>query len=177
MWLPSIKGYSSPVNITEVYSRGTETKTELAFTKKDILLKLIINTSYVLSTYQKASGENDNSVGRQLIFTPRYNGQASVLMKYKNLNLLFNNSYTGYRFISSDNTSWLYPYYIANIKCAYNYSFSTINMEVFCSINNVFNKNYVVVPNMPMPLRNYEVGLSMNYYKPKKKIENQLPIN
>ncbi|MBI3518835.1 MAG: TonB-dependent receptor [Bacteroidetes bacterium] len=177
IWLPTPNGYPTPKNITEIYSRGTETKTELAFSKKDILLKLIINTSYVLSTYQKPSGENDNSVGRQLIFTPRYTGQGSVLMRYKNLNILLNNNYTGYRFTSSDNSSWLYPYYIANLKCSYSYSFSTIHMELFCSINNLFNKNYVVVQNMPMPLRNYEAGLSMNYYKPKKKNESLLPIN
>jgi hypothetical protein len=41
-------------------------------------------------------------------------------------------------------------------------------MELFCSINNLLNKNYVVVQNTPMPLRNYEVGLCMNYHKKKK---------
>ncbi len=177
MWLPTTQGYPKPMNIAEVYSRGTETKTEFSFIKNDVLLKLIINTSYVLSTYQKSTGENDKSEGRQLIFTPRYSGQAAAMIKYKSINLLFNNNYTGYRFISSDNSSWLYPYYIANLKCAYSYSFSSITMEIFGSINNLFNKNYVVVPNMPMPLRNYEVGLSMNYYKIKKKKEDQFPIN
>lgn len=177
IWLPTENSYWSPKNIAEVYSRGTETKTELAFSKKDISLKLIINTSYVLSTNQKISGENDNSVGRQIIFTPRYNGQGTFLISYKNINLLFNNNYTGYRFTSTDNTSWLSPYYIANLKCSYGYSFSTTHIEVFGSINNIFNKNYVVIANNPMPLRNYELGLSMNYHKKKKNSENQIPIN
>lgn len=168
IWLPTNNTYWSPRNIAEVYSRGTETKTELSYAKKDLLLKIIINTSYVLSTNQVKINENDNSVGKQLIYTPRYSGQASFLMKCKNISLLFNNNYTGYRFTSTDNTSWLNPYYIANLKCSYSYSFSTINMELFCSINNVFNKNYVVVSNRPMPLRNYEAGLCMNYHKLKK---------
>jgi iron complex outermembrane receptor protein len=153
-----------------VYSRGTETKTELSYTKKDIFIKIIVNTSYVLSTNQKATSENDNSVGRQLIFTPRYNGQGTLTMGYKNINILFNNNYTGYRFTSTDNTSWVNPYYIANFRCSYNYSFSTINSELFFNINNLFNKNYVVIPNRPMPMRNYEIGISLKYNK-KKKVE------
>ena len=168
IWLPSEKSYWTPKNIAEVYSRGTETKTELTYLKKDVLIKLTINTAYVLSTNQKNTSENDNSVGRQLIYTPRYNGQATFLIKYKNMSILYNNNYTGYRFTTTDNTSWLNPYYIANVKCSYNYSFSTVNMELFCSINNLLNKNYVVVQNTPMPLRNYEVGLCMNYHKKKK---------
>lgn len=172
IWLPSEKSYWTPKNITEVYSRGTETKTELTYLKKDVQLKLIIHTAYVLSNNQKNTSENDNSVGRQLIYTPRYNGQASILVNYKNINLLFNNNYTGYRFTTTDNSSWLSPYYIANVKCSYNYSFSTVNMELFCSINNLLNKSYVIVQNTPMPLRNYEVGLCMNYHKKKKTISN-----
>lgn len=176
-WLPSDKGYVSPRNIAEVFSRGTETKTELNYLHKDLFAKLIINTSYVLSTYSKNAQENDNSIGRQLIFTPRYTGQASISVNYKKLNILFNQNYTGYRFTSSDNTTWLYPYYISNLKCGYQYGFSSVNMEIFGSINNLFNKNYVVMANNPMPLRNYEIGLSMNYHKQKKKPENQIPFN
>ena len=169
IWLPpSETSYWMPKNITEVYSRGTETKTELTYLKKDFLIKLIVNTAYVLSTNQKSQGENDNSAGRQLTYTPRYNGQATLLLNYKNINLLFNNNYTGYRFTTTDNTSWINPYYIANLKCSYSYSFSTVNMQLFGSINNLFNKNYVVIQNTPMPLRNYEVGVSMNYHKKKK---------
>ncbi|MES2566427.1 MAG: TonB-dependent receptor [Bacteroidota bacterium] len=172
-WLPSDKGYVSPRNIAEVYSRGTETKTEMSYMNKDFLAKLIINTSYVLSTYSKNEQENDNSIGRQLIFTPRYTGQGSILINYKKMSVLFNQNYTGYRFTSSDNTSWLNPYYIANLKCGYQYTFGNVNMEIFGSINNLFNKNYLVIANNPMPLRNYEIGLTMNYHKQKKKTENK----
>lgn len=168
IWLPGGQGYVVPKNIAEVYSRGAETKTELSYSKKELLIKITINTSYVLSTNQKATSENDNSVGRQLIFTPRYNGQGTLLIKYQNINLLFNNNYTGYRYTSTDNTSWVNPYYIANFRCSYNYSYSSINSELFFNINNLFNKNYSIIPNNPMPLRNYEFGICLKYQKSKK---------
>lgn len=174
IWLPTPYGYSASRNIPEVYSRGAETKTELTYSKKEVILKLIIHTSYVLSTNQKNNSDNDNSEGRQIIFTPRYNGQGTLLVGYKNLNLLFNNNYTGYRFTSTDNSNWLYPYYISNLRCSYSYAFSSVNMELFYNINNLFNKNYAVVPNYPMPLRNNEIGVSMNYHKKKKQKEESL---
>ena len=168
IWLPTDNAFWSPKNIAEVYSRGTETKTELRYNKKDFKIKLILNTSYVLSSNEKSKNENDNSVGKQLIYTPRYTGQGSISMSYKKLSFIFNNTYTGYRFTATDNSNWLSPYYIANIKCSYPYSFNKINMELFCAINNLFNKNYTVVLNRLMPLRNYEIGLSINYHKIKK---------
>lgn len=177
IWLPSGNSYFSPKNITEVYSRGTETRTDVTYSKKDFLIKIIINTSYVLSTNTRNNSENDNSEGRQLIFTPRYNGQGSLMMGYKNFHMIFNNSYTGYRFTASDNTVWLNPYYIANLKCAYSVSYNAVNIELFCNINNLFNKNYVVISNNPMPLRNYEAGLCLNYHKPKNKIKTENLIN
>lgn len=168
MWLPNSNGYSSPINIAEVYSRGTETKTELAYYKKDFKIKLQINTSYVLSTTTKNNNENDNSIGRQLIYTPRYSGQGNLHVYYKGFSLLFNQSYTGYRFTANDNTSWLNPYYLSNLRIAYKYSFSKIASELFFNINNVFNKNYMVIANMPMALRSFEVGLTLQYNQHKK---------
>ena len=173
IWLPSEKGYFSPRNIAEVYSRGTETKTELSYIKHNLKLKLIVNTSYVLSTSEKAISENDNSQGRQIIYTPRYSGQASILLTYKNAALLFNQTYTGYRFTSTDNSSWLNPYYLANIKASFHHSVNSVRFEFFGSINNLFNKNYVVVANRPMPLRNFEAGLSLQYSKKNKSINNK----
>ncbi len=172
IWLQTPKGYFSPKNIAEVYSRGTDTKTELTYTHQQFIAKLIVNTSYVLSTSEKAISENDNSVNRQLVYTPRYTGQATLLLNYKNLNVLFNQNYTGYRFTSTDNTSWLNPYYIANVKAAYHYSFKSVMIELFGSINNLFNKNYMVVVSKPMPLRNYEAGITLQYNKKNKSNTN-----
>lgn len=173
IWLPNGNSNWTPKNIAKVYSRGTETKTELSYSKKEISIKILLNSSYVLSTNQQATSENDNSIGRQLLFTPRYTGQGSLMLSYKTMNILFGNNYTGYRFTSSDNSSWLNPYYVANLRAGFRQSFSSMNIEFFGNINNLFNKNYVVLNNYPMPLRNYEIGMTINYHKQKAKT-NQL---
>ncbi len=171
IWLPSANGNFSPKNIAEVYSRGTETKTEIKFAGKNVKLKLIMNTTYVLSTNQKATSENDNSVGRQIIYSPRYGGQATAVLTYKTISFMINQTHTGYRFTSTDNTSWLNPYYLLNLKCEYIKTLGSIKLKMFGSINNVLNKSYTVVSGRPMPLRNFEAGLSFQYHKPNRKIK------
>lgn len=175
LWLPTSMGYPSPVNIAEVYSRGTETKTELAYRNKEWLIRLSVFTAYTLSTNQKAAGENDNSKGRQLVYTPRYTGQASLTLCYKEIRLLFNSNYTGYRFTSTDNSSWLEPYYLANLKLSWAYQYTNFKGEFFGSINNLFNKDYMVVQNVPMAMRNYEAGITLQYHKKSKSITPNNP--
>ena len=170
IWLPVAGGANfSPRNINEVYSRGTETNIEWLYVKNNFRSKLIINTAYVLATNLKSKNENDNSIDRQLIYTPRYTGQCTYILTYKEISILINQTYTGYRFTSTDNTSWLNPYYLCNIRANYSYLHKNTKYNFFGNINNVFNQNYMIVSNRPMPLRNFEVGLSINYYKPKTK--------
>lgn len=170
IWLPLAGGANfTPRNINEVYSRGTETNIEWLFVKNNFRSKFILNTSYVLATNLKSKNENDNSVGRQLIYTPRYSGQCTYILSYKETSLIINQTYTGYRFTSTDNTSWLNPYYLFNIRVSYAYTHKNTKYSFFGNINNAFNKNYMIVSNRPMPLRNFEAGLSINYHKPKTK--------
>lgn len=168
IWLPTASAYFSPRNVAEVYSRGTESRTEISYRQKDFSVKLGVSTSYVLSTNEAPTNENDNAIGRQLIYTPRYTGQSTLTCMYKDLTFLFTQSYTGYRFTSTDNTTWLHPYYLANARLAYKYSFQRVMVEFFAGVYNIFDKNYMAVANRPMPLRNYEAGLTLHYFKKTK---------
>lgn len=175
IWLPSNSSINwSPINILKVHSRGTETHTELTYHKKSFFTKIILNTAYTLSTNKAISGANDNSLNRQLIYTPRYNGNATLALGYKKINFLINQTYTGYRFIASDNTAWLYPYYLTNLKINYAFTTKQTTVNLFASVSNALNKNYQVVSNAPMPMRNYEIGIAINY---NTIIKNKKPNN
>ncbi|HYG50148.1 MAG TPA: TonB-dependent receptor [Flavobacteriales bacterium] len=68
MWQPR-NGYWTPQNLLAVWSRGNETEMRFEFGKKiKYHSKWLFN--YTLSTQEKSSLENDNSIGRQLIYTP-----------------------------------------------------------------------------------------------------------
>ena len=169
IWLPNDNGYWTPKNLLQVHSRGIETKTTFSYLNDKLFLKLDLNTNYILSTNTKNVNLNDNSSGKQLIYSPRYAGYATFLLQYKKITFYYNYNYTGYRFTSTDNTSWLMPYQISNLKVSTFFDFTKTKFIIFASCNNLLNKNYVVVSNSPMPLRNFEIGLSFQFTKKNEK--------
>lgn len=162
LWLPN-NNYSSPMNIQEVWSRGTESNWEITYSKNKFKTQLKFISGYVLSTVKKNALENDNTIGRQLIYTPRYNLNSSISITYNKLLISYFQNYVGYRFTSSDNSTWLDPYHYSTIRFMYSYSFQKIYLGVFSNLNNVLNKQFEIIANRPMPLRNMEIGITLNY--------------
>ncbi len=170
LWLPGANGNPSPKNIQQVFSRGTETNFKLSYEIKHFKIGIQILTHYCLSTIQQQNQEFNNSLNKQLIYTPRYTGNLNGFIILNKLSLYITNQYVGYRFTSSDNTSWLNPYYISSIKL--NYLIDTKNntlVNLFICSQNAFNYNYQIVENRPMPLRYFEFGLNLTFNKTNNK--------
>ena len=167
-WVPGPGGNPSPINLLKVYSRGTETSSFISYKYDKLKCKIGFNSAYVLSTSTESNLENDASVNKQLIYTPRYNYGGSFSFSLDKFNFSYYHNYIGYRFTTSDNTSWLKPYQYANLKVGYGYGFQKLNVSVAFHVNNLYNSSYVVIAQRPMPLRNYEVSLTLTYHKPPK---------
>lgn len=167
-WVPGANGNTTPRNIFEVYSRGVETSGSIYYSYRQLKLKAGFNTSYVLSTTANSGLFNDGSLDKQLIYTPRYNYGAQLTCSYLSLHLLYFYNYIGYRFTTSDNLSWLKPYQVSNIKLSYTLSVSRVSVNLGFQVNNLFNASYQVVAQRPMPLRSYEVSITLMHHKPNK---------
>ncbi len=167
-WVPGAGGNPTPINLMKVYSRGTETSSRVSYTYNKFKTQIGFNSAYVLSTSTESNLENDASVNKQLIYTPRYNYGGNFSLTYNKFNISYYHNYVGYRFTTSDNTSWLKPYHFANLKIGYQTSFQKLTLVTSLHINNLFNSNYMVIAQRPMPLRNYEISLTLIYHKPNK---------
>lgn len=165
-WVPGPGAYPQAVNLMHVYSRGTETSSFISYSKNIFFCKIGFNSAYTLSTSQKSELANDDAVNKQLIYTPRYNYGGNFQCMIKNFALTYYHNYIGYRFTASDNSSWLEPYNVANIKVSNTFYINHLGVTAAFGINNVFNQNYFIVNQRPMPLRNYEVSITLNYHKP-----------
>lgn len=167
-WVPGAGGNPTPINLMKVYSRGSETTSRISFTQNKFKSQLGFNSAYVLSTSQESNLENDASINKQLIYTPRYNYGGSCYLSYNKFNISYYHNYIGYRFTTSDNTTWLKPYQFVNLKIAYQHIFQKLTLLTSFNINNLFNSSYTVIAQRQMPLRNYEVSLTLTYHKPNK---------
>ncbi len=170
LWVPGPSAISSPQNIQQVWSRGTETDWKLSYRNKEFGWQFTLHSTYVLSTVEETQQANSDTKGKQLIYTPRYMFVASAKVWYESTSLSFFQQYTGYRFTTSDNGQWLDPYHLSSVRMNYTYPQKSLNLIIFLACNNLFNSNYQVVDGRAMPLRNFEVGISvLTNYKNKAK--------
>ena len=169
LWLPGANSSPTPVNIQQVWSRGTETSCKINYIKNKFRITANVFTAYTLSTVNSSSQENGNTNDKQLIYTPRYTVNSNISFGFKNTSLTYYHQYIGYRFTTSDNSQWLTPYHYTSLRL----NLITVlrketNVILFAACNNLFNINYSVVAGRYMPLKNFEIGISLINNKPLK---------
>jgi vitamin B12 transporter len=154
----------TPHNIAEVHSRGLETENDLSWTVGKWAFHLGANTSYVLATTVSSYFQNDGSTGKQIPYAPRYSGQANVGFSYKRLSLNYNHTYTGYRFMTMDESEYVPPYQTGNVQLMYNTAVSGHSFQFTGQCNNIWNAQYQVVANRPMPGINWLLGIKAGIF-------------
>ncbi len=155
LWVPGAGGNPSPLNLLEVWSRGTETTTKCTWSFAKGLTGFCLRTAYVLSTTENSALPADASLHKQLIYTPRYTGNGTFFVQYKKLRVDYTQLYVGYRFTNSDNGSWLNPFTTGDVRASLRLDeASRYSCSLLCS--NLFNQAYAMVLGRPAALRYYE---------------------
>ncbi len=163
LWKPSTTNSWKPENIMKVWSRGAEYQCKLNYNVDKITLQLNLMWNYTVSTNQLAKSEQDQSVGKQLMYTPMYKGNGSFTIGYKEWRFTYNQKYVGYTYITSDNKKYLAPYLISNIQLSTLFKLRQFKLRAFADVNNVFNASYIVIENRAMPGVNYQLGCSIYF--------------
>lgn len=154
----------TPHNIASVHSRGVEIENK--FTKRigQLKLHLIANAAYNRSTTVSSYLPGDGSIGKQIPYTPRYNGQLNLGFTFRSFYFNYNHTYTGVRYITTDESFGLDYYDLANLQLKYTMLKDEYSISIISQINNVFDKQYYVVNARPMPGINWLLGFSFNYF-------------
>ncbi len=160
LWQP-YGGTWTPQNLLQVWSRGFEWNSRYTYCYKKFMWSARADVSYILSTNQKANVQNDATVGKQLIYIPRLTYQTWLTFTYSNAYLAFNQTYTGYRFTSSDNSSFVDDYLLLNMFMGKTFKLKKWQVDAKFHINNLLNQEYQVLPSRPMPMRNFLFSLGV----------------
>ena len=167
IWLPGAN-FWSPRNLLQVWSRGLESDVEVRWQHSGLRYSVGAITSHVVSTNQRASGPNDRSVDKQLIYVPMYSGNLRFTVAHARGSLTVAGTYTGYRYTSTDNLSFLPPFWLMNAAASYQmYHRDRWRMEVFVQGHNLLNTTYEVMQSRPMPLRNAMAGVRFHFHQPR----------
>jgi iron complex outermembrane receptor protein len=141
---------------------GLEQQADLSYSMKAsrIFMKALYDVSQ--STIEKSYLSGDASLGKQIAYSPRLKYSLTLGANIKSYYVLYNHTYTGIRFNTSDNNEWLDSYSIGNFSVGQNITIKKITISYNLNINNAWNENYQVIMNRAVPMRNYQFTLSIN---------------
>jgi iron complex outermembrane receptor protein len=152
-----INSYWTPQNLKEVTTQGLETTLKWEMPVPHGILRLKPQFYWTRTTNQKPISIGDGSVGKQLIYVPEFTASvlAHVLHKKSSAQLVWN--YTGKRFTSTDNSSWMPAYQLLDLRLSRKVVHQKYQGTYGVMINNVLNTDYQVIAWYPMPGRAVQI--------------------
>lgn len=161
IWLPTEFNYWSPTNLKEVENKGLEATFGLKTTFGKLTVKHNANYAYTASTNIKTNNELDNSINKQLIYVPFHKFNYTLSASYKNTSIYYNYSYTGLRFISTDNNWYMPEYFIHNASISQKINIKKLALTGSFKVNNLLNQDYQSIAYRAMPGRNFSFSISI----------------
>jgi len=162
VWI-SESGNLKPVNFKSVWSRGVELASRYTYCINKWLFTAKHDFSYVFSTNEAVNSTDESSLGKQLIFIPRLTHQTTLIAGYGPMYVGYNQTYTGHRFITVDESSFLDDFSLANIFVGGGFKCLGTHCDLRGQALNIFNTSYQIIPSRPMPLFNYQVSLTIRF--------------
>jgi outer membrane receptor protein involved in Fe transport len=118
-------------------------------------------------TYQSArdyTDKADSYYGHQIPYIPLHAGSVVGRAHYRGWNLNYSFIYTGERYNAQENIPANYeqPWYTHDASLIKDFNIGRVGCRVGLEVNNIFDQDYEVILNYPMPGRNYKVTLKVN---------------
>ena len=115
-------------------------------------------------TYQRARDVTDKTssyYGDQIPYTPWHSGSVTLMADYGAWDFAYNFVYTGERYCQQENIAYnhLQPWYTSDLHLAWRHSFSRFVAKWTLEANNIFDQQYDVIINYPMPGRNFNLTM------------------
>ena len=151
---------TSAKNLDNTETRGVE----LAVRGNLVDSIAVLSLSY---TRQEALDKSDRSetYGKQLVYCPEEIISACISGEYGRFAYGVQAFHASHRFATPDNDyySMMPSYSLADAFVAWNQSFFGAKIQFKFEINNIFNENYSVILNYPMPLRSWRIGIRADF--------------
>lgn len=151
-WNPDEIGFWFPSNINKVETKGVENHLKLEYFYKDFLISSTSNYSYISSRNLESKN--------QLAYVPLHTFNHQFFIQYKRFSILQTSQFNGKR-LSSSVQQLLNSFLLHNILFDYQFNIHSIKSSISFGINNIFSKNYALIENYPLPLRNYTININI----------------
>ena len=152
IWLPNSNSVWSPENIKEIKRYGLESRIVMEKDVGVVNFKGSFQYNFLNAVTQNSYIENDASIGNQLMYIPKNQGQFCLDVSFRNFMIYYRQSLMGRVYISSDNYSYLPNYSPADFGLEWTSPFIE-GKQIITGIKvmNIFNEDYHVISYRPMP--------------------------
>jgi len=154
-WQPDINGMFSPINISETENIGFEMAAKFSKSIQKNMFNIGINYAYT-------SAKNIET-GKQLMYVPFHKVTGTIDYRIQRFNAYYQQLFNGKVFTTTDNSTDLDSYLVANIGLDYFFSYKTMPIKIGFKINNIFNTYYENVAYRPMPNRNIQTTITFKF--------------
>ena len=152
------------LNLGRVHIDGIDVQAQGSW----MALKNLRLSSRLQYTYQRARDVTDKATsyyGDQIPYTPWHNGSATLMADYKAWDLAYNFVYTGERYCQQENILYNHvePWYTSDVHLSWKHTFERTLCKATLEVNNLFDQQYDVIINYPMPGRNFNVTIQCEF--------------
>jgi len=153
----------SPKNIAEVHSRGIEQRLRYRWQFGWGQLNASLGHDFVVSTNEIALDNPMIGEGEQLIYVPKHSARGSIGGAWHGLSINYLQTFTGS--VSTEYGDELDGYRLGSLIIQYQLDLNQFSISPFFEIDNVWDKSYRVLKYRPMPGRNIQTGIKVNFNK------------
>lgn len=119
-------------------------------------------------TYQNATDRTAptaRTYGHQIPYVPRHSAAALLSGRIGRYTAAYTYNYTGARYGMPENTlpNRMAPWQTSDIAISTRLASSAVEYNINAEINNIFDADYDIIQNYPMPKRNFRIGLSIKW--------------
>ena len=153
------QSYVSARNINKVRSRGLEARLDHNFQKSNWTIDWNLGYNLCKSTYNNALEFPRIQENEQLVYVPVHQAFAGIKLQVADFGLAYRHHWTSS--VGTLNFSTLPSYHVANLSLNWTETSSISNMRWAFAIDNIWNTQYQVIENRPMPGRSYRLQLTL----------------
>jgi iron complex outermembrane receptor protein len=164
-WNPGKYPDWSAENINKVKTSGAESSISVNYKSGHLSANLKAAYILTLAKYGRSKLENDNSTGKQLIYTPENQSNTSMRIGYKKFYSTWVAYFVGKRYTTKDDSYYVSGYFINNIMAGVKIPVKSSSVDINMGIDNVFNTSYQSVANYPLPGRSYNIKILIQLVK------------
>ena len=162
-WIPGQTGIWHAVNLRSVSVSGLDVRAGREQSVAEWKLNGWISYALTRSVIAGSDIPNDRSVGSQLIYAPLHHANLNLIAARGWFRAGMSAAWESRRYTTSDNSEWLHPDFMSSVSAGAVIPAGPVTLKTELKVNNLTGTPMESVRNYPMPLRTFNIKITLTW--------------